>query len=105
FIDDFGRGRASQERCTTGWTGIGEGFGCIEIVWMAMNDGVNERCANTPTVGYQADEILYQRLAVRWCLVRWPLAFGDRVDHIDDDKGALLGLQQERISHGIPPEC
>src|SRR5262249_51943927 len=52
FIDDFGRRCASQERRTTGWTGISEGFGRIEIIRMAMNDGVDERRAHTPTVCY-----------------------------------------------------
>ena len=82
---------------------IGESLRSVTIVRVTMNNGVNQGRANTTAVCDQPDVVLHQSLTVRWGGVGWPLALGDSVDHVNDDKGTFLWFQPEWLGHGIPP--
>src|SRR5215475_5815660 len=92
-VDDCGGWGAGQHRRSTRRASIGQGFRRVNIVRVAMNDGINQWRTDTAAVCYQPDVVLHQSLALRRCLVGWPLTLGDGVDHINDDKGTLLWVQ------------
>src|SRR5262245_49038641 len=93
FIDDLSSWGTGQHGRSTRRPSIRKGFRRVNIVRMAMNDGVNQWRTDIAAVRHQPDVVLHQHLTVRRGAVGWALALGDGVDYINNDEGTLLWVQ------------